>query len=274
MRSVRRVTPGQARRVRGEPLDHRRVQQHLRHRLQAQPDRRSQRAFPRPQQVLRPSRPSGAAASRRAGRSRGRGGHRRRPPGGDVAGHPAVIQSLILQDMPEPGTPRCHDENVSPTRARKPGPPRIAAELASLGLRPARHPHRAAHPLRQAELPLPRRPARPARPLPPVDPQGSRQDRHPAAHRRPARRLPGLVRQPAAAARPRRRARGPQPCHRRRRPPLAALNHLNTVATARLTRGRAPASPHSAGQAKREDLTRISRSECRSEAIWMGFKIG
>ena len=39
---------GQARRAPGEPLGHRRVQQHLRHRLQAQPDGRNQRACPPP----------------------------------------------------------------------------------------------------------------------------------------------------------------------------------------------------------------------------------
>ena len=72
---------GQARRVRGEPLDHRRVQQHLRHRLQAQPDPVAGELARGPQQVLRPVPP----ARRRAG-SRQPGEHgrlrrdRRRPP--------------------------------------------------------------------------------------------------------------------------------------------------------------------------------------------------
>ena len=48
VRSVRRATPDRPGAQRGEPLDHRRVQQHLRHRLQAQPDRRSRRACPPP----------------------------------------------------------------------------------------------------------------------------------------------------------------------------------------------------------------------------------
>jgi hypothetical protein len=54
---------GQARRVRGEPLDHRRVQQHLRRRLQAQPGAVAGELPRGPQQVLRPLPP---------GRRRGR----------------------------------------------------------------------------------------------------------------------------------------------------------------------------------------------------------
>jgi hypothetical protein len=46
--------PGQARGVRGEPLDHRRVQQHLGDRIQAQADREIRQPGRRPQQVLRP----------------------------------------------------------------------------------------------------------------------------------------------------------------------------------------------------------------------------
>ena len=46
--------PGQARRAAGEPLGRRRVQQHLRHRLQAQPDAVVGELARRPQQALRP----------------------------------------------------------------------------------------------------------------------------------------------------------------------------------------------------------------------------
>ena len=45
---------GQARRAPGEPLGHRRVQQHLRHRLKAQPEAVISELARRPQQVLRP----------------------------------------------------------------------------------------------------------------------------------------------------------------------------------------------------------------------------
>ena len=45
---------GQARRAAGEPLGHRRVQQHLRHRVQAQADAEVGELARGPQQVLRP----------------------------------------------------------------------------------------------------------------------------------------------------------------------------------------------------------------------------
>ncbi len=79
--------PGQARRAGGEPLDHRRVQQHLRYRLQAQPCPVSGELPRGPQQVLGPV---PAIRSRLpddgAGEGGSRGRYRRRPPGGDVAG--------------------------------------------------------------------------------------------------------------------------------------------------------------------------------------------
>ncbi len=53
--------------------------------------------------------------------------------------------------------------------------------------------------------------------LPDLDPQGSRQDRHPPAHRRPVRRLPALVRRQPPAARPARRTRDPLPGNHRSR---------------------------------------------------------
>ena len=60
----------QPRRAPGEPLGGRRVQQHLRHRLQAQPDRRSQRACPPPTAGSSPAPAPPAPSSRsRPGRT-------------------------------------------------------------------------------------------------------------------------------------------------------------------------------------------------------------
>ena len=68
-------------RVRGEPLDHRRVQQHLRDRLQAQPDRPVREPARRPQQVLRPLPPARRRLAHHGpGERRGLRRHRRRPP--------------------------------------------------------------------------------------------------------------------------------------------------------------------------------------------------
>ena len=82
----------QARRAPGEPLGHRRVQQHLRHRLQAQPDRPVSQLPGRPQQVLRPL-PPGRRRQRHdlPGERRRLSRHRRRPPAGDGAGDRANV---------------------------------------------------------------------------------------------------------------------------------------------------------------------------------------
>ena len=88
VRSVRRATAGQARRAPGEPLGYRRVQHHLRHRLQAQPDRVIGELARRPQQVLGPLLP--ARLHRRdhvPGERRRLRRHRRRPPPRDIAGY-------------------------------------------------------------------------------------------------------------------------------------------------------------------------------------------
>ena len=79
--------PRQPRRVRGEPLDHRRVQQHPRRRLQAQPDAVPGELPGRPQQVLGPV-PAGRAGCGHdlPGERRRLRRHRRRPPAADVAG--------------------------------------------------------------------------------------------------------------------------------------------------------------------------------------------
>ena len=73
---------------------------------------------------------------------------------------------------------------MEPSPAQRAARDRIAAELAAGRLRPARHPHRPRLRLRQAELPLPRRPAPAARPVRRMDPQDRRQDHHPPAHPR------------------------------------------------------------------------------------------
>jgi hypothetical protein len=79
--------PGQPRRVRGEPLDHRRVQQHGRHRLQLQPDAVTGELPGRPQQVPGPV-PAVRPARRHhlPGERCGLGGRRRWLPARGVAG--------------------------------------------------------------------------------------------------------------------------------------------------------------------------------------------
>ena len=69
---------------------------------------------------------------------------------------------------------------MEPTAAQRAALDKITAEIAAAA-GPARHPHRPRLRLRQAELPLPRRPAPAARPLRRMDPQDRRQDRHQAA---------------------------------------------------------------------------------------------
>ena len=78
-------------------------------------------------------------------------------------------------------------QQAPPTRSPRSSP---AAGFALPGTLTVR-----AYALRQAELPLPRRPAPAARPLRGVDPQDRREDRHPPPHRRRARRLAAPVRQ-------------------------------------------------------------------------------
>ncbi len=81
--------PGHARRAGGEPLDHRRVQQHLRHRVQSQPDAVPGKLAGRPQQALGPV--LAARPGRRDDRQGEPGGRRQGPcrglPPRQVAGH-------------------------------------------------------------------------------------------------------------------------------------------------------------------------------------------
>ena len=81
--------PGDPRRVRGEPLDHRRVQQHPGHRLHAQPDRPAGELARRPQQALRPvPAPGRGSGDHLPGELRGRRrGARSGLPPGHVGGH-------------------------------------------------------------------------------------------------------------------------------------------------------------------------------------------
>ena len=75
----------QARRAAGEPLSRRRVQQHLRHRLQPQPKTVVRELAGRPQQVLRPLPPlRGRPRDHVPGERRRRRRHRRRPPPADI----------------------------------------------------------------------------------------------------------------------------------------------------------------------------------------------
>ena len=71
--------------------------------------------------------------------------------------------------------------DVSP--AQQAARDKIAAELAAAGFALPGTLTVRAYALRQAELPLPRRPAPAARPLRRMDPQDRRQDRHPPPHR-------------------------------------------------------------------------------------------
>ena len=90
--------PRQPRRVRGKPLDHRGVQQHPWHRIQAQPDRPVREPACGPQQVLRPFPPTRRRLGHDCpGEASGLRGHRGRLPAGDVAGDPG------LRHLPPPG---------------------------------------------------------------------------------------------------------------------------------------------------------------------------
>ena len=75
--------------------------------------------------------------------------------------------------------------DVSP--AQQAARDKIAAQLAATGFALPGTLTVRAYALRQAELPLPRRPAPAARPLRRMDPQGRREDRHPPPHRGRAR---------------------------------------------------------------------------------------
>ena len=224
---------GQPRRARGEPLDHRRVQQHLRHRVQPEPDRRSRRACPpptagsspapgppappprpRPGQTPRPAASPTTAASRAmspATRS-----------ALSPARHSPALSYCRYTVGHDRDTDLCHPETcVSPPATRpRPArsPPSSPPSPAPAWSCPAPSPSGA--PAAAAQLRLPRRPAPAARPVLAVDPQGRRQDHLPLAQRRPAPRLPGLDRQRPAAARAARPARSPRRRRPRSRPPL------------------------------------------------------
>ena len=123
--------PGQPRRAAGEPLDHRRVQHHLRRQVQAQ--RRGVIGEParRPQQVLRPFLP--ARPRRRdhlPGERRGRRRHRRRPPPPDIGGNLGIHTGFILRGMREAPDPGCDNDTVPPTPAQQARAARLAAQIA------------------------------------------------------------------------------------------------------------------------------------------------
>ena len=112
------------------------------------------------------------------------------------------------------------------------------------------------------------------RPLPPVDLQERRQDRHPHPDRRPARRLPPLVRQPPPPARAHRRTRGTQPHHRRSRPPLEPLadTESRTGTTASGKRGLCPlnlrAAPSATRISARQPQTSVKTSPSSQHSHW------
>ena len=129
-RAARRTR--QPRRAPGEPLGGRRVQQHLRHRLQPQPDCPVREPARRPQQVLRPFpafRPGpGDHVPRERGRRRR---HRRRPPPPDIGGNLSIRRThtaLILygmRRMQDPAATMAACRPPWPSRpAPKPSPPR------------------------------------------------------------------------------------------------------------------------------------------------------
>ena len=87
VRSVQPRRARQARRAPGEPLSGRRVQHHLRHRLQPEPDRVIGELAHGPQQVLRTLPPARRRQRHHLpGERRRLRRHRRRPPAGDIAG--------------------------------------------------------------------------------------------------------------------------------------------------------------------------------------------
>jgi hypothetical protein len=147
---------------------------------------------------------------------------RPRPPARGVAGSLSSIHTaLILNEMPRMKDLGCDNQNVSPTPAQRARATRIARELAALARTGFALPGTVADRMTRCGYPGCRcHAAPPPRPLPPVDPQERRQDRHPDPDRRPARRLPALVRQPPPPPRADHRTRSPQPGHRRSRPPL------------------------------------------------------
>src|SRR5674476_238741 len=102
-----------------------------------------------------------------------------------------------------------------------------------LGIRPPRLARAALHHLWDPRLPLPRRPPQATRPLPQLDPQGRRQDRHPAPQRRTACPIRTLVPGPPAPTGTPGRTRSPRPGdHRERttpgnRPETKNTGHLD-----------------------------------------------
>src|ERR1700730_11438865 len=96
-----------------------------------------------------------------------------------------------------------------------------------------------------------------------MDPQDQRQDHHPPAVARRARRIPAPVRQPEETPRPARRTPGPHPADHRGRRHHRALTPAepehpppDSVGSARLTCGRHPSqTPPAQVSPKREDLT-------------------
>src|SRR5665811_647763 len=86
-----------------------------------------------------------------------------------------------------------------------------------LGIRPPRLGRAALHHLWDPRLPLPRRPPQATRPLPQLDPQGRRQDRHPAPQRRTACPIRTLVPGPPAPTGTPGRTRSPLPGDHRER---------------------------------------------------------
>src|SRR5665811_1316965 len=104
-----------------------------------------------------------------------------------------------------------------------------------LGIRPPRLGRAALHHLWDPRLPLPRRPPQATRPLPQLDPQGRRQDRHPAPQRRTACPIRTLVPGPPAPTGTPGRTRSPLPGdHRERttpgnRPETKNTGHLEDL---------------------------------------------
>src|ERR1035437_7797302 len=97
---------------------------------------------------------------------------------------PRHAEETSTHDQPDPHTTPPRHRNHQ--RDRHPG------------IRPPRLARAALHHLRHPRLPLPRRPPQATRPLPQLDPQGRRQDHHPAPQRRTACPIRTLVPGPPA----------------------------------------------------------------------------
>src|SRR5450759_2330961 len=128
-----------------------------------------------------------------------------------------------------------------------------------------RQPGRAADPLRQHWLPLPRRPAAAARALPDLDPQGRQQDRHPHPGHHPGRRPAPADGELPATTRTHHRTRQPcAPAGQRRPDPARPLTGLSARA---LRTSATPRGTFMTGSGRRTGGQHQQANHCQSAVI-------